>query len=148
MAVSVFLSVCPSVPSVIAHIVLKSFSLSQTDGAYIIRLVITCIFVNLHRNLLIITTTPRRLINSMFFISCPAFVTAICSSLLRMMSMLMVAGLMLSGIHLYTPAVSSPTYDIIIIIILFSVFCIVFIIYILYSVFAHLQYTYELANCT
>ena len=110
-----------------------------------LRLVITCIFMNLHRNLLIINITPRRLMSSMFFILCPVLVTAICSSLLRMMSMLMMAGLMLSGIHLYTPAVSSPTYDIIIIIILFSVFCIVFIIYILYSVFAHLQYTW---NCT
>ena len=37
-------------------------------------------------------------------------VTASCSSLFFMMSMLMVAGLMLSGIHEYIPAVSFPTW--------------------------------------
>ena len=58
--------------------------------------------------LIIITIAPARL--SWMSSPGPVLVTASCSSLLRMMSMLMVAGLMLSGKHLYTPAVSSPTW--------------------------------------
>ena len=59
--------------------------------------------------LIIITIAPARL-SWMSSSPGPALVTASCSSLLRMMSMLMVAGLMLSGKHLNTPAVSSPTW--------------------------------------